>query len=206
MHDLEKQRTLNHTALPGIVRATLVDYGISEQVIDRRLVGWDGKHVTIPVHDTENRIVFFERWDASAIGEPSGRAPFVELYPWSTVSGRHDRLLITEGIHEALVLESQGFPTITATGSGRFFKQRDWAASVAAVPQVVLAYRRGEKLERRRFLHSRSELAAKVQRAIPHASVLEWPKAVGRNGGAYEFFVTLRKTKDEFEALLSQAA
>ena len=207
MHiDFEMRASEYRRALPGLVRAALVDHGISTKILDCREIGWNDRRVAIPIRGRAGNVIFFEQWDAASIGKPLPGAPSVELFPWTTLNDPGDYLLIVEGVHEALVPESQGFPAIAATGSGRSFKQRDWAAAVASIPQVVVAYRRGEKLERRRFLQSRSELAAKVHRTIPHASVLEWPEAVGDNGGAYEFFVTLGKTKDDFEELLSRAA
>ncbi|MCH7665254.1 MAG: hypothetical protein IH936_04910 [Acidobacteria bacterium] len=89
-------------ALPGIIRATLMDHGVSSTVVDDRLIGWDGNYITVPVRGRAGRIVFFERWDAAGIGKPVDDLEYVELFGWDVLERKPSRLVIAEGIHEAL--------------------------------------------------------------------------------------------------------
>lgn len=201
MDDFQTRARKYHDELPGLIRAALVDHGISSGLIDHRLVGWDGEAITVPVHRRSGKIAFFERWPGDAIGTPNETIGHVELYGWEVLEQKPERVVIAEGIHEALVLRSRGLPAVSASGTGRFFKSREWGDFLREIPQVVLAYRRGERRERRKYLLSRDDVCARVQQAIPHAVYLTWPADVGNNGGAYAFFATLGKTPEDFERL-----
>jgi hypothetical protein len=188
--------------LPGFIRAILIDHSISAEVIERRGIGWDGKFVTVPVRDASGHVVFFERWNAGEIGVPVEPDIPVELYPREALMPTPSRVIIAEGVHEALVFESHGLTAVTATGTGRVLKLREWGPLIGRVPEVVLAYRRGERRTPGKHVLSRSESVVRAARAFPHARRIEWPEEVGNDGGAYAFFVTLRRTAEEFERLL----
>lgn len=202
MDNFETRARTYHEELSGLVRATLVDHGISSEVVSQRLLGWDNSAITVPIRGRTGKIAFFERWAGDAIGTPNDTIANVELYGWDVLERKPARVVIAEGIHEALVLQSNGIPAVSASGSGRFFKSREWGDFLREIPQVVLAYRRGEKRERRKYLLSRDEVRARANLAIPEAVSLTWPKELGTNGGAYAFFVTLGKTAEDFERLL----
>lgn len=55
----------HHDRLPGIIRATLNDYGLDDLTIDTHLLGWDGKRVTRPVFDCDGFVVEIKRYDLS---------------------------------------------------------------------------------------------------------------------------------------------
>jgi len=191
-----------HARLPGIVRAALVDYGISASVIDKRQIGWDGSAIVIPVRDQRGRFAFFETWsDTFGIGRPIAEPRATELFPWQVLGDAPSRLILAEGIHEALVFESRGLPAVAATGSGLFFKTREWAPLLAKIPEVIVAYRAGERRSRRAFQPSRSELRTTVESSLPNARFIEWPDAFGENGGAFEYFVKLKQSAADFELL-----
>jgi hypothetical protein len=191
-----------HQRLPGIIRATLVDHGLSNEVIDRRSLGWHRESVTVPVPDATGHVAFFEMWDAAEIGIAGESSGPVELYPRQALTPPPARLIIAEGIHEALIFESHGFPAACATGSGLFFKAREWGPLLQGIPEVVLAYRRGEYEAHRGHLPGRAEVSAWAKEAVPRAQILEWPEEVGDGGGAYEFFVSLQHTAEDFRRLL----
>ena len=191
-----------HERLPGIIRATLLDYGVSSEVIERRRLGWHRESVTVPVESADGHVAFFEMWDAAEIGIAGEANGPVDLYPRAALTPTPKRLIVAEGIHEALVFESHGFQAVAATGSGLFFKAREWGPLLRRTPEVVLAYRRGEREAPGKYLPSRAEVIARVSEAVPHARLLEWPEAVGDDGGAYEFFAQQRRTADDFERLL----
>lgn len=203
MHrDIETQAAHYHGECPGFVRAALLDVGISVTVAERRQIGWDGRHVTIPVRSRAGRVVFFERWDVSRLGLPIDRNPPVELFGWDVALSPHPRIIFAEGVHEALVCESAGVAAVAATGSGRRINARDWGPTLAGAREVVLAFRRGQRTERRKHLLSRTEVVERLRLTIPGARIVEWPPEVRRGGGAFAFFKKLGRTRSDFERLL----
>ena len=195
MHDLNQLALEHHQRLPGLVRATLNDFGVSNEVIDRHQLGWEADAITVPVRSGAGRVVFFERWDPSEIGVPLDDLGSVDLFGRDSLALEPAPLVLAEGIHEALVFESHGLPAVAATGTGRFFKHREWAAEFSSASEVLLAYKTGEFVERSRHLPSRREVIDRVKLALPQAKEVVWPSDFDRNEGAFEFFVTSRSKR-----------
>ena len=191
-----------HEGLPGLARAALQDHGIGREVIVRRLIGFDGEHITVPVYRADGTIAFLERWSGDAIGTPAEPNTRVELFGAEVLRSAPERVFLAEGIHECLVLESHGLVSVAATGSGRFFKPREWVPLLREVPELFLAYRRGESRERHHFLHTRQEIRAAALETLPNACLLDWPEEVGAEGGAVTFFTTLGNSRQAFEDLI----
>ena len=194
-----------HQDLPGIARAALVDSGLTDRVIDRHHLGWDGAYITVPIRGPHGRVSFFERWKPNRIGVPATKRERVELFGWGTLLAIPEQTIFAEGIHEALILESQGFSAVAGSDSGLFFKIREWTPALSIVLEVAVALRRGQKRSRRKYTPSRSEILEAITDALPHALRLNWPKEVGEQGGAYEYFVKLDHTPEDLRALLADA-
>jgi hypothetical protein len=201
--DFEERAATCHEQLPGLLKARLEDFGVYPEVTDQYQIGWEDEHFTVPIRGCDNRVAYFERWDPLRIGAPVDPVDSIELFPWSRAVRAPERLVLAEGVYEALIFESQGIPAVSATGSGRFFKCREWGPPMGAMPEVVVAYRRGEKRERQAHLLSRDVLRRHVLDCLNNAKLLEWPEEVGPGGGAYAYFVKNKHTVAEFEALLS---
>lgn len=189
-----------HRDLPGIIRATLNDSGISDEVINHRMLGWDGEHITVPVWNRAgSRVAFMEHWHADRVGKPANEVSPIELYPWPLLDPIPNRVYIAEGTHEALILESQGFAAVTATGTGRVFKTRDWGPVLGRVKRVVLAYPAGEQPARRKDELSRSKVIELAKRSLPHAKHLQWPSESA--GSAFSYFVKAKHDRSDFKQL-----
>ena len=202
MHDLKTRVEEYHRKLPGIVRALLTDHGISSAVIDRHQLGFDGEAITVPIRDTAGQVLLLERWDGEALGVPLDALGRVELFGAEVLENPPQEVFIAEGVFEALILESQGLPAVAASGTGRFFKAREWGALFAGVRRPVIALRRGEKTPRSRYLPSRADVAEEIARVLPRAMTLEWLPEVGRDGGAYAYFVTAVGTVENLRTFL----
>lgn len=200
MSNLNQLANQYHQALPGIVRATLLDYGVSSEVIDRYRIGWDGDAITVPIRSKSGRVEFFEAWDPEDVGVPLDDPGSVELFGRQALFSTPD-MVVAEGVHEALVFESQGLPAVAATGSGRFFKGREWGGSFSTVAEVLLTYKAGDHTPRQRHLPSRQRVRDKARTALPHAQEIVWPSDFKRDQGALEFFVARGGTREEFLAL-----
>lgn len=169
--------------------------------IDRFGIGWDGEAITVPIRTRSSSIVFFERWDGSAIGVPLDQQPAVELFGWQHLLDHPERVVVAEGVYEALIFESAGIPAVAATGSGRFFKSREWTGSFSEIAEVLITYKAGDKVERRPCLLSRQAVREKIRFGLPQAEEVLWPAIFKRNQGAFEFFVVRGGTREEFLAL-----
>src|SRR2546427_7528363 len=110
--------------LPAHVREYLQQVrGISTEIVDWHLLGWNGSRITIPILDRAGQFAFFklakDPEDKSAspkmLATPGARA---ELYGWERVLAEPERIIICEGEFDRLVLESRGFTAVTSTSGG----------------------------------------------------------------------------------------
>lgn len=200
MYDFTKLALEYQGALSGYLRAHLVDHGIAEEVIARRGIGWDGEYVTVPVWRGRS-LSFFERWSLDAIGVPVNDVGYAVRYPSDRFNEEHDTLVFAEGIHECLIFESMGIPAIAASGLGLVFKTRDWKPILKDTSEILIAVRCGEKRSRRTCVLSRDELVTKILVALSQARRMEWPTSIGRDEGAFEFFVRDGRSAEDFLAL-----
>ncbi len=196
-HDLERLTLDWHQALPGIARAALIDHGLGSETIDRHWLGWNGAHFTVPVRNAAGRVVFVESWWPEKPGEPVTPEKSVLLFGAEILAANPYRVVIAEGILEALVLQSARLSAVSSTGSGRYFKRREWGPLLDKIPQVLVAFKNGPLTERRKWILDRDEVTEKILERLSQARRVSWPETVGRHGGAVEFFARGRGTKKE---------
>ena len=208
-HELDLEIARRSAALPGVVRAVLLDHGVSAEVIDERMIGWSDGRISVPVGASTGSFSFFERWVPPEVnGSRFGTAEelqTVELYGWNVVERSAERLFLCEGVLECLVALSHGLEAVSATGTGLFFKAREWVPHLETSPNIFLLYRRGNTFERRAHVLSRGALVEKVLEALPGARRVPWPTECGENGGVADFFVRLGRSRDDFERLLDRS-
>lgn len=185
-----------HRRLPARIRAYLTEVrGLSEEVVDRFLLGWNGTQITIPVRDTEGHIIFFRlARDPEAAGPKmiSTSGGHAALYGAEIFRTASHRVVISEGEFDRLVLESYGFPAVASTGGARAFPKR-WAEDFLAVPEVYVCFARSR------------EAAKRVARLIPQARVVTLPAEIGRRGDLSKYFTRLSRSAADFELLLREA-
>src|SRR6266700_1363395 len=108
--------------MPDEIRQFLKDRGVAATVIDRQLLGWDGKRIVIPVFGETTRDVVGYRyasipkdpWDEPNITSDADLEPL--LYGRETLARKPHRVVICESEFDRLVLESRGFPAVASTG------------------------------------------------------------------------------------------
>ncbi len=187
-----------HVQLPPHLRAYLNARVISDTIIDRFLVGFDGTRITIPIPDRTGTIAFFrlarvpDGWGPKMLSQPGTPAT---LYGWEHVHERTDALVICEGEFDRLVLEGQGIPAVTGTGGAATFLPA-WAEVLAVVPHLYVCYDRdaaGRAGTRR------------VAQLLAAVRVVELPDEVGLGGDVTDYFVKLQRTREDFLALMDGA-
>lgn len=189
-----------HLALPLWIRDYLNRRGITDPIIERHLLGWNGKRITIPIYNREGAFSFFrlskDPEDKSAgpkmLSEPGSSA---ELYGWEWLNIKPSRLMICEGEYDRLLLERHGIPAVTSTGGAGVFK-RGWAEAFTPIREVYVC-----------FDHDTAgqDGAQHVGHLITHARIVELPDEVGQGGDITDFLIKLGKSQADFECLLRDA-
>ncbi|MBP7146438.1 MAG: toprim domain-containing protein [Acidobacteria bacterium] len=188
-----------HGQMPPRIRAYLNARGITDDVIARFLLGFDGERITIPVFDRECDFAFFryardpERpWGPKMRSQPGAWA---ELYGWEHVREDQERLVVCEGEFDRLVLEGRGIAAVTGTGGALVFLP-EWAEALRSVPNLYVCYD-----------HDAAGRAGarRVASLLPHARVVQLPDELGLRGDVTDFFVKLKRTREDFLALLDAA-
>jgi CHC2 zinc finger/Toprim-like len=190
-----------HRALPERIREYLHGRGISDEVINRRFLGWNGTRITVPVFNRNGVCAFFrvakdpdDKSDSPKM--LSSRGSHVDLYGWEVLRLRPRRIIICEGEFDRLVLEANGFDAVTSTGGAGTFKD-EWAEAFKEIPEVYLCFDRDEP-------GRKGEL--RVARMIPYARIVKLPSDVGDGGDITDFFVRLGESSADFERLLAEAS
>ncbi len=189
-----------HDALPQRIRAYLHSRGITDEVIDTNILGWNGWRITIPIYNRQGEVVFFRlakdpddtRPAPKMISSPGST---VELYGWDEVLKRPQEILICEGEFDRLVLQAQGFAAVTSTGGVATFRP-EWADQIKQIEKVYICFDNDQ---------AGRNGAQVVALMIPHAKIVEWPQEIGEGGDVTDFFVRLKRQREDFLKLLRNA-
>src|SRR2546427_4337103 len=134
-----------HRNLPPHVREYLQHArGISPEIVDLHLLGWNGSRITIPIFDRATQFAFFklakgpndQTASPKMLATPGAHA---ELYGWERVLSSPEQIIICEGEFDRLVLESRGFAAVTSTGGALTFRPT-WAEAFREIPRVYICF------------------------------------------------------------------
>src|SRR2546426_4112012 len=134
-----------HRNLPAHVRDYLRQVrGISAEVMDLHLLGWNGNRITIPIFDRAGQLAFFKQAkgpNARTAGPKMLATPgaHAELYGWERVLANPAQIIICEGEFDRLVLESRGFAAVTSTGGALTFRPT-WTEAFREIPRVYICF------------------------------------------------------------------
>ena len=190
-----------HRFLPEEIRQYLNRRGIPDGIINRQLLGWNGRRITIPIFGPTGDVIMFRFAkspnDTSASPKMlSEVGSNVEIYGWETLARKPLRVVICEGEFDRLVLEANGFPAITSTAGAGIFPGR-WAAEFEEIRHVYVCFDRDDAGRRG---------AVNVRHVLPQAHIVELPAEVNEGGDVTDYFVRLGKSRIDFEILLAIAA
>lgn len=187
-------------ALTQRIEGYLHARGIPEKLVDRHLLGWNGRQITIPIFDREGKLAYFklakdpeDRGPGAKMLLPAGAT--AELYGWEHLRVKPKQIIICEGEFDRLVLENQGFAAVTSTAGAGVFRQ-EWAGEFTSIPDVYICFDRDD---------AGRPGALRVGQMIPHARIVELPEQVGEGGDVTDFFVRLARTRQAFLRLLEAA-
>jgi len=138
LKELTKNVDIFHGQLPLKVRDWLKDQrGLSDDVINRFNIGWNGSALTIPIYNREGEYCFLKfRRDPRSNGDGAkywySQGSSAELYGWEHISNPKAMLVICEGEFDRLILETNGIPAVTSTGGANTFK-KEWIEELASL-------------------------------------------------------------------------
>src|ERR1043165_5037702 len=131
--------------LPEEIRSYLKGRGIPATIIDCRLLGWDGKRITLPILGQSSREVIGFRYAKPPellFGAPEMESDDKlgpELYGWETLARTPQRVVICEGEFDRLVLEARGYPAVSFTAGADTFLP-EWAEHFEDISDVFICF------------------------------------------------------------------
>lgn len=176
MNDIKILVKQYHNNLPERIRHWLKnERGLTDEVINKFKLGWDGKALTIPIYDKENQYIFFKyRRDPDDNSTPPKYSysanSSAELYGSEHITKPKPTLIVCEGELDRLLLETYGLPAITSTSGAGTFRD-EWIEILNALPsQIFICFDNDE---------AGMNGAGKIAELMPKARVVRIPKSEG---------------------------
>jgi DNA primase len=191
-----------HRSLPDEIRQYLKGRGIPATYIEKHLLGWDESResITVPILGRErNEVVGLQYAKPPANLEgapemiPEKKNAKPNLYGWDTIAKKPSRVVITDNEFDRLVLEANGFLAVSSTAGAAPFLP-EWVPFFKDIRHVYICFSADR---------AKASAAKELQALLPGARIVKLPPGVR---DVTEFFVTLRRTKVDFEVLLAAAA
>jgi hypothetical protein len=203
----ENQLMAWHSRLAGLperMTTLLQKRGLSEDVVDEFLIGWDGYRYTIPIRDAEGALVNVRRYkpDTSKVndkmisiaGHGTGR-----IWPMDQLRAADvKKVVLTEGEMDMLCGRSFGLPTWTHTsGAGAFPRE---AGELFGGKDVYVCYDCDDA--------GRAGARRTARIVHPYASMvcIVDLKLDTKGGDLTDFFVSQGHPLADFEAMMLEAA
>lgn len=199
-----------HNALmnsTGVIRDILRDRrGITDDTLDKFLIGWDGERVTIPIYDEFNDLVNIRRYKWNSYEDNSKMInyedPVGNAYGEDRVYGiEHlfddscEALIWCEGEWDRLVCEQLGFPACTTTaGAGNF--RAEWLKLIAKKKRLYICYDNDDAGRR-----ATEYLVENMRGTKVDLFVVKWPDDFREKGDVTDIIVGEGLSKKEFRAL-----
>lgn len=133
--------------LPKLYRRYLNERGITDEVIERRKLGFvtygGKKWIGIPIYGTNGEAVSLIL--RSPPDAPEGQKRYqmtkgsvATLYPLDVLTG-NESVLLCEGVLDALAADSVGIPAVSGTAGAGTFKE-DWLALISEEKKITICY------------------------------------------------------------------
>jgi hypothetical protein len=186
-----------HRHLPEGIWEHLRGLGFSDELIHRRLLGWDGKRITVPVWNEDRQLAYFTYLTDPNEGPitdviRSDRFTPAALYGIEELAAIPSRIIIVRGAWDKLVLDSRGFKAIAVLGDPRSFKEL-WAEAFRGIGQVFVSFPRSGTGHRG---------ARRVAEVVPGARIVELPDITGHEETLARYFLDHGHSREDYLRLL----
>ncbi len=187
---IHNQLLKNETALK-----TFQDkYGLTRETIEKYLIGYQNGNYVIPIEVSPGKWTIKEHKGNQTKGSK------VSLYPPEIIKDGMPYVIVTEGEFKALLLNQKGFPAVTGTGGAGTWK-REWSGLFSNL-NVIIAYDNDEPGQK-----GAMTVVNHLKGIARGVKVIEWPSFMDskERKDVTDFFVTLKKTKEDFQGLIGGA-
>lgn len=169
-------------------------YGLSRETVEKHLIGNQNEHYVIPIEVEPGEWTIKEHKGSQSKGAK------VSLYPSGIIKENLSYIVICEGEFKALLLNQLGFPAVSGTGGAGTWK-REWNSFFSNL-HVILAYDNDEP-----GIRGATNVVESLKGTARSVKVIQWPSFMNSKDkkDVTNFFVTLGKTKDDFQRLIDDA-
>lgn len=169
-------------------------YGLSLETIEKYFIGYQNEHYVIPIEIEPGK------WTLKEHKGPQSKGAKVSLYPSNIIREDLLYIIIAEGEFKALLLNQMGFPAISGTAGANTWRM-EWNASFANL-NVILAYDNDEPGQ-----DGATNVVNHLKGIARSVKVIQWPSYMDSKDqkDVTDFFVTLGKTKEDFQRLIDSA-
>ncbi|MBM4056062.1 MAG: DUF927 domain-containing protein [Planctomycetes bacterium] len=177
-------------------------YGLSIETIEKYLIGYqfdDAKEehcYVVPREFEQGRWVFKNHKGSQSLGAKAS------LYPFDVIKNDLPYIIVTEGELKSLLLNQLGFPAISNTCGANTWKP-EWNLYFNNL-DVVVAYDRDENQAGQKGTIRVADNLKGIARTV---KAIQWPSFMDSKDrkDVTDFFVTLGKTKEDFQRLIDTA-
>jgi putative DNA primase/helicase len=169
-------------------------YGLSLETIKKYRIGYkDGKYA-IPIENSPGK------WQIKLHKGHQTKGAKASIYPPDIIKEDMPFIVLTEGEFKALLLIQLGFMAVTNTAGALTWKH-EWNTTFRGL-NVFLAYDNDDSGKK-----GSKKVAGSLNGTAKSVKVIHWPSYMNGKDkkDVTDFFVTLKKTKEDFQKLLDNA-
>lgn len=182
-----------HKALPPHIIEYLHTRGISDEIISQYKIGYMSQYgsqwIAFPIKDLDGNFSFYKlrqdpKYGKDKMNWPSGGE--AQIYDWDSLIMVSDKLLITEGEMDALLMKSKGITSVTGTAGAGTTKD-NWLEHFKQDIEYYICYDNDEAGK-----NGAKNMAEKLfKNGCKKISIIELPQEVGEAGDLGDYIVRL---------------
>ncbi len=173
-------------------------YGLTRETIEKYLIGYQNEHYVIPMEVAPGEWIVKEHKGNQTKGAKAS------LYPPDIIREGMPYVIVTEGEFKALILNQKGFPAVSGTAGAGTWK-KEWTGLFSNL-NVIIAYDHDSAgQDGTTTVVNNLKGVAKSVKTIAWPSFMEFDVKGSDKKDVTDFFVTLKKTKEDFQGLLNNA-
>lgn len=187
--------------------------GYFDGTISKFMLGWDGRNITIPIYDANCDCANFKlKRDPTLPSGSKGMFSLLgrgrkRLFNEFILKDPLNFIVISEGEWDTMLLTQYQYPAVTSTGGCLSF-DKTWIEAFSKVKKIFLCFDQDRNGAGRKGLIKTARL---FQEQKIKTFIIELPHPTSISDKYYEkidvtdYFVTLGKTKQDFDKLLNEA-
>lgn len=190
----------------GVIRDILREKrGLTDETLERFLIGWDGERITIPIYDEFSELVNIRRYKWNSFEDSTKMINFTDevgntygedrIYGVEHLFDKNVKEIVwCEGEWDRLVAEQAGFHACTATaGAGNF--RAEWLKLIRQKERINICYDHDEAGKRA------TEYLVDNIRGSLKIAVMQWPKQWPEKYDVTDIFVTEHLSSEKFYSM-----